>query len=320
MSRCILGFAALMIGAWAGSAMDLVQPGNESSPGATHRDAFYCQAPDYTQIYNMSSGFDAEIADDIPVAWTGYSVETLTLWVGEWFSMGGPQWRDPVGVRANLYHESCPPEITPFRTVEVAWDDLDKQLVYSSGGSIVYEVHIPLSPALIITPGMSLGATALIDWGHDEPFTGICATPMYVTYGACVAYLDATWWGYERWTPINYYTTIDQDLGFCLSGREPASVESIPTATVSLTAQPNPFNPRTTLSYRLDVIGHTRLSVHDITGRCVGLLVDGLQTAGDHRVDWQAESLRGRPLPAGVYIVRLETTRRCETAMIVLLD
>jgi len=179
---------------------------------------YYCQEPDYIQIYNMSSGFDAEIADDIPLHLAGYRLKKITLWVGQWFTSGGGTWRDPEGVRVNFYHESGPPEMDPFSTVEVAWRELSKTLVHSSSDMRVYEVQIFLSPMLLLEAGMSLGATALIDWGHDEPFTGICATPFGISYGQDVAYLDGSWWGYVRWTAINYFTNIDQDLAYGLSG------------------------------------------------------------------------------------------------------
>ena len=191
---------------------------NEAPIQAIARDAFYCQNPDYMMIYNMSSGFDAEIADDIPDQWVGYPVTSVTLWFGEWYTGGGQGWQEPLGLRLNLYHESCPPELIPYRTIEIAWADLDKILVDSSSSRWVYEVHVPLSPALLVEPGMSLGATALIDWGQEEPFCGIVATPFWVSYGACPAYLDGENWGYIRWTAIDEFTTINQDLAYLSGG------------------------------------------------------------------------------------------------------
>ena len=217
--RIVISLVALLILAlpvYASAEAPLFVDGPSISAPASARDVFYCQDPDYTMIYNISSGFDAEIADDIPVELAGNTVTTVTVWLGEWFSMGGPPWADPVGIRVNFYDESCPPELDPARTVEVAWDDLDKTLVYDSGGIMVYELQVPLDPPLMLEAGMSLGATALIDWGQEEPFTGIVATPFYVSYGACVAYLDAPYWGYERWTPIDFYTQVPQDLAYCL--------------------------------------------------------------------------------------------------------
>ena len=218
-----VALSLLVLPAFAGAEAPLFFDGAAIGAPAQSRDAFYCQDPEYTMIYNISSGFDAEFADDIPAELAGNIVNTVTIWLGEWFSMGGPLWTDPVGVRVNFYNESCPPELEPARIVEVAWDDLDKTLVYDTPGITVYELRVPLDPPLTLEAGMSLGATALIDWGQEEPFTGIVATPFYVSYGACPAYLDAGFWGYDRWTAIDFYTQIPQDLAYCLGNGAVAS-------------------------------------------------------------------------------------------------
>jgi aminopeptidase N len=71
---------------------------------------------------------------------------------------------------------------------------------------------------------------------------------------------------------------------------------------------PNPFNPVTTISFRLAVPGPIRLSVYDVSGRLVRTLVDqGEMTAGDHEVVWNGQDQTGRAAAAGVYFYNLET-------------
>ncbi len=312
---------ALLILALAlpGLAADLRCPDNSGESAGTPRDSFYCQTPHYDMIYNVSSGFDAEIADDIPVELAGESIAELTLWVGEWFYGGGPQWRDPLGLRVNFYHESCPPEMEPFLSIETAWDDLDKTLVVSSGGKRIYEARVQISPPLVISEGMSLGATMLIDWGDGEPFAGICATPMHVSYGACVLYFDGDSWGYQRWTPIDYYTSIPQDLGYCLSAPVTA-VETPDPPRRDLSAHPNPFNPKTTIRFTTAAPGAARLTVHDPSGRLIVRLLDEALPAGDHQLDWRAQDEQGRRLPSGVYLLQLQTEAGGESLRLVLLQ
>lgn len=64
---------------------------------------------------------------------------------------------------------------------------------------------------------------------------------------------------------------------------------------------PNPFNPRTTIHFSLPEAQHVRLTVHDVAGREVAVLADGVRTAGRHTVAFEAASL-----PSGVYLYRLE--------------
>jgi hypothetical protein len=65
---------------------------------------------------------------------------------------------------------------------------------------------------------------------------------------------------------------------------------------------PNPFNSTTTISFGLDKSAPTRLDVYGIDGRLVNELLNSRLPAGDHRVVWNAEGL-----PAGVYLIRLES-------------
>ena len=64
---------------------------------------------------------------------------------------------------------------------------------------------------------------------------------------------------------------------------------------------PNPFNPFTTISFRLAVPGPVRLSVYDVSGRLVRTLIDqGAMTAGDHEIVWNGQDQTGRAAAAGV--------------------
>ncbi len=77
-------------------------------------------------------------------------------------------------------------------------------------------------------------------------------------------------------------------------------------------AWPNPFLEETMLAYRLGNSGSVRLSVHDVLGREIALLVDGWSVAGSHTV-----AFRAHDLPSGMYLVRLQAGGRIEMKMIV---
>ena len=65
---------------------------------------------------------------------------------------------------------------------------------------------------------------------------------------------------------------------------------------------PNPFNPSTTISYTLKTSGNVKLSVYDLTGHEVAILVDGIQSAGNHDVQFD-----GANLTSGIYFYKLQT-------------
>ncbi len=75
-----------------------------------------------------------------------------------------------------------------------------------------------------------------------------------------------------------------------------------PEAAIILSAAPNPFNPATTISFSIAEAGPVRITVHNLQGQTVEVVVDEALPAGRHSYTWQPEGLG-----SGVYIVRLST-------------
>jgi hypothetical protein len=63
---------------------------------------------------------------------------------------------------------------------------------------------------------------------------------------------------------------------------------------------PNPFNPATTIKYTIAEASKVTLTIYDILGRELTVLVDEVQTAGHKQVVWDASSY-----PSGVYFYRI---------------
>jgi 1,4-alpha-glucan branching enzyme len=77
---------------------------------------------------------------------------------------------------------------------------------------------------------------------------------------------------------------------------------------------PNPFNPRTAISYRITADTHVRLTVHDVQGRKVRDLVDAYRPAGEYSLQFD-----GAGLPSGVYFYTLCAGRHRETRKMLLM-
>jgi hypothetical protein len=69
---------------------------------------------------------------------------------------------------------------------------------------------------------------------------------------------------------------------------------------------PNPFNPTTTISYRLPEGAAVRLDVFNAAGQRVRQLVAGHQPAGNHRVEWDGRDDTGASVASGLYLYRIE--------------
>ena len=69
------------------------------------------------------------------------------------------------------------------------------------------------------------------------------------------------------------------------------TTESEETVSYSLDNYPNPFNPSTVISYKLQAASHVTLKVYDILGREVAELANGFKEKGKHIVTFNANSL-----------------------------
>jgi len=73
-----------------------------------------------------------------------------------------------------------------------------------------------------------------------------------------------------------------------------------PSSFILASVSPNPFNPRTVLSFELRDAGLVRLEVYDTAGRLATTLVRGWQEAGRHEITFD-----GANLPSGIYLYRI---------------
>jgi hypothetical protein len=91
-----------------------------------------------------------------------------------------------------------------------------------------------------------------------------------------------------------------------------------PTRSPRLLAPyPNPATGPVTIPVVLEGGDPVQLTVHDVAGRLVAKLVDGV-FSGDSRLVWSGRNGLGRRLPAGMYVVRLETPHGAEARKLVL--
>ncbi|HEY3215544.1 MAG TPA: T9SS type A sorting domain-containing protein [Candidatus Eisenbacteria bacterium] len=69
---------------------------------------------------------------------------------------------------------------------------------------------------------------------------------------------------------------------------------------------PNPVRGSALFSFRLMGESRTWLSVHDLQGRLVSVLLNERLPGGEHHVKWEMRDQTGRPVASGVYVVRFE--------------
>jgi ligand-binding sensor domain-containing protein len=110
---------------------------------------------------------------------------------------------------------------------------------------------------------------------------------------------------------------VDQDgsLWFATAGGvshfiSQTRVEEHPSASVQdfalLPNYPNPFNPSTTLGFRLGKDAEVSLDIFNVAGQRIRTLVRERRSSGTHFVFWNGLTDRGQSAPSGVYVVRLQ--------------
>ncbi|MFH1006032.1 MAG: FlgD immunoglobulin-like domain containing protein, partial [Candidatus Latescibacterota bacterium] len=68
---------------------------------------------------------------------------------------------------------------------------------------------------------------------------------------------------------------------------------------------PNPFNPRTVITFALPEPAFVKLEVYNILGQRVSIPAEGLRQAGTHSVSWDGKDASGMEMASGVYFYRL---------------
>lgn len=129
----------------------------------------------------------------------------------------------------------------------------------------------------------------------------------------------------SQWLPVQSAVTVEGSrvqvpidrLGTfaVMEGEAPA----VPQSTELYPAYPNPFNPFTTLRFDLAMGGNAKLTVFNVLGQQVRVLMDGSLPAGVHQAVWDGANDAGRQLSSGVYFARLETAQAARVVKMVLL-
>jgi len=83
--------------------------------------------------------------------------------------------------------------------------------------------------------------------------------------------------------------------------------------------RPNPFNPSTSIDFTLAAPGTAALEIYDVSGRLVRTLRAGKLPAGAHTLQWDGRNARGKAMPSGVYIYRLNAGKFTASKKMVLL-
>jgi len=102
---------------------------------------------------------------------------------------------------------------------------------------------------------------------------------------------------------FNGLFTYNLDSSTILTSIKSTTADANITSYLLFDNYPNPFNPQTTLSYRIKKSSHVTLAIFDLTGKEIVQLVNQQQALGNYHISWNAEGM-----PSGVYFAILRTS------------
>jgi hypothetical protein len=106
----------------------------------------------------------------------------------------------------------------------------------------------------------------------------------------------------------NSYTEISIQTGSSAARTSKTGQPDNTTPAAALISFPNPFTDQATISFTLPKAGNTRLTVYDMHGKTVNVLVNAHLPAGTHQVQ-----LKAGEVPAGVYMLQLNYNGKAST-------
>ena len=95
---------------------------------------------------------------------------------------------------------------------------------------------------------------------------------------------------------------------------------SVPQAFSLAQNAPNPFNSETVIRFALPQPSQVELTIYNLLGQPVAILVQGSSAAGTFSVRWDGRDQAGRAVTSGVYLYQLRAGEYTEVRKLLLLQ
>ena len=252
-----------------------------------------------------------EVTDNVYAGFTGegnwWEMDAFELFFGLY---------DQTGPRHNAMYRGVKPDYKLVFTENTMVRDVDGQLTMATSGDGNYYFE-GFNPDYVFEAKISLDSLATASGFTDTRFHP--AANMRIIMEPVIHDNDGggAWEGNVQSSPNNtdnaWQTTAVWSYSF-ISGTVGIDEVEAP-ATYSLSSNyPNPFNPSTIINYEIGQSDLVKLTVFNILGQEVMTLVNDVQQAGAHEIQFQAGSLA-----SGIYMYRLEAGNFTSTHKMILM-
>ncbi len=112
----------------------------------------------------------------------------------------------------------------------------------------------------------------------------------------------------------SYWHMLDEPFDYTDIKVDVQRADAKPEAFILQQNTPNPFNPSTSIEFRLPAGGHVRLEIFNSQGQLVDVLVDGYLSRGSHLAEWNTNAVS-----SGSYFYRFRSGGFAQTRKMLLL-
>jgi hypothetical protein len=175
------------------------------------------------------------------------------------------------------------------------------------------------------------------DLAPGSTIPGVAASVLYERIGGSGNRLIHVTFPYDLasvWDPAHLLTKappglvsarskfLEEVLGFIGAGpADSGNATGAPPMVAAISdvhVDPNPFNPATQISYRSTAPGPHRVTVYDLRGRVVRVLLQVDRPAGTQQLEWNGRDQTGSEVASGVYLVEIRVARATEVRKVAL--
>ncbi len=240
----------------------------------------------------------------------------------------------------SLAAEAVPKAVTIAEITANGWYDLVVASSGPAGGVVsVYpsDGQTPYLAPTVVPVGAPLSTFAVADVDLDEDLDIVTAGPTgtiallindagaftldtVMSLGEPVASVAVGDVNSDDWPDLVAALHESRRVAVLRGGEVTAVPVVAPSAGLALHATaPHPAHSATTIAFRLERAGDTRVQIHDVAGRVVRLLHSGWSDAGEQRLAWDLRDDARVPVASGRYVVTLEAEgRRVARPLVVL--
>jgi hypothetical protein len=153
----------------------------------------------------------------------------------------------------------------------------------------------------MVRSNLSLGPGASISRNMTQNVPAVAPAGDYTYFGIVGNYPNAVY--SQSSFPFSKSGADNSGMGnWNISGWEESGISAMmPTEYALGQNYPNPFNPETTIEFALPEASKVKLSVYNIKGELVEVLMEGNLETGYHTVNWNASAM-----PSGIYFYKLQ--------------